>query len=108
MIEAAWRVARFAKIRPSGSLPPNARVDQAHGDADTAIHSIGKDRTCALGQARARPVRTVARHHQLRRLYIVVGNAERLRGEMLPRVTRIDSEACPLGRYLLWQWGGVP
>ena len=42
------------------------------------------------------------------RLYVGGGNAERLRGEMPSRVTRIDSEAGLLGGYRLWEWGDVP
>jgi polyphosphate glucokinase len=42
------------------------------------------------------------------RLYVGGGNAERLRGEMPSRVTRIESEAGLLGGYRLWEWGDVP
>jgi polyphosphate glucokinase len=42
------------------------------------------------------------------RLYVGGGNAERLRGEMPSRVTRIDSTAGILGGYRLWEWGDVP
>ena len=42
------------------------------------------------------------------RLYVGGGNAERLRGAMPSRVTRIDSEAGLLGGYRLWEWGDVP
>ncbi|MFL5617637.1 MAG: ROK family protein, partial [Gemmatimonadaceae bacterium] len=42
------------------------------------------------------------------RLYVGGGNAERLKGDMPPRVTRIDSAAGIRGGYRLWEWGDVP
>lgn len=42
------------------------------------------------------------------RLYVGGGNAERLRGAMPSRVTRIDSSAGILGGHRLWEWGDVP
>jgi polyphosphate glucokinase len=42
------------------------------------------------------------------RLYVGGGNAERLEGEMPPRVKRIDSAAGILGGHRLWEWGDVP
>lgn len=85
------------------TLPDQDEPFSPYGDA--ALKKIGR----ARWQTRVRDL-----FDQLRgitnydRLYVGGGNAERLRGEMPSRVTRIDSEAGLLGGYRLWEWGGVP
>jgi polyphosphate glucokinase len=82
-------------------------------EQDEPFSPYGKSALKKIGRARwEKRVREL--FDQLRgitnydRLYVGGGNAERLRGAMPSRVTRIDSEAGLLGGYRLWEWGDVP
>jgi polyphosphate glucokinase len=82
-------------------------------EQDEPFSAYGKAALAKIGRTRWQK-RVCDLFDQLRgitnydRLYVGGGNAERLRGQMPSRVTRIDSAAGILGGYRLWEWGDVP
>jgi polyphosphate glucokinase len=85
------------------TLPDQDEPFSAYGDA--ARRKIGRkrwqERVCELFDQ----LRGITNYDQL---YVGGGNAERLKGELPPRVKRIDSAAGILGGHRLWEWGDVP
>ena len=85
------------------TLPDQDEPFSAYGDS--ARKKIGRKRWEERVQALFDQLRGITNYD---RLYVGGGNAERLKGEMPPRVKRIDSAAGILGGHRLWEWGDVP
>jgi len=85
------------------TLPEQDEPFSRYGDA--ARRQIGRKRWEKRVRGLFDQLRGITNYD---RLYVGGGNAERIRGEMPPNVTRIDSAAGIRGGHRLWEWGDVP
>ena len=85
------------------TLPDQDEPFSAYGDA--ARKKIGRKQWEERVRELFEQLRGITNYD---RLYVGGGNAERLKGELPPRVKRIDSAAGVLGGHRLWEWGDVP